>query len=110
MSTFTDLLPPTKAGTPALAWEKNEDPYSPLAGKLVIDTREARDVYAVTEFPVGWPGRGFHMAKVGGGAYDVFVSLHGPEADSCDCAAASYGAPTCRHRAAVRTLIGNGWI
>ena len=106
----TDLLPKTKSGTPALTWEPCDDPFSPVAGRLTIETKDETATYSVCEFPVGWPGRGFSVKKAGGDThYNVFLSLHGPEADSCDCKGATYGGK-CRHMAAVRTLISNGWL
>lgn len=109
--TCIDVLP-AAAGTVGLTWEPAGGDYGPLAGVLTLDARRSRGVYAVAEFPTGWDGRGFTLKKADGSeSYSVFCSKHGPEADSCECASATYrpGAP-CKHLAAVRAMISNGWL
>ena len=109
--TYIDLLPPAKSGSRGLTWEPAAADHPPACGTLTVDTKAGRAVYRVEEFPTGWRGRGFALKKAdGSGHYCVFCSADGPEADSCDCPAASWGNNGCRHVGAIRTLVGNGWL
>jgi hypothetical protein len=97
------------AETRTLTFAANADPFSPTAGLLTIDAGKSAAAYVVTEFASPFPGRYFHLAKVGGDAagYTVFACHHGPDGDSCDCPAA-YFRGKCRHKDAIRKLLEVG--
>lgn len=117
MTTYTDVLPARKSSKhSAINWTPAEGDTQ-VAGVLVIHTDRASVTYEVSEFATGWRGRGFVLRKVAGGtdgeheAYDVFCSADGPEADSCCCKGATYTySGTCKHKDAVRSLVGNSWL
>lgn len=117
MAVYTELLPERKASRRSgIRWTPATDnDFSPVAGFLLIDTDRARVSYTVAEFPCQFPGRAFHLAKVGEGtdptepSYAVFCSHHGPAGDSCDCKGHTrFG--HCKHGDALRALLANGWI
>ncbi|MCE9567051.1 MAG: hypothetical protein K8U57_34040 [Planctomycetes bacterium] len=110
--TFRVRMCDTKSdGSWMIAWTPITGP-GPTAGVLTIDSKRSHAKYAVMEFPTGWAGRGFTLAKLQGGTdrdngdYSVFCSQHGPEADSCDCKGSSRF-DHCKHRRAIRALILN---
>ena len=111
MPVYVDTLPATRTVPhAAVRWSPAENDYSPVCGLLVIENAKETAEFVVTEFPTGWRGRGFTLARVGGTTnYDVFCSADGPACDSCDCPAGTYRG-ACRHVVAVRTLIGNNWL
>ena len=111
MPVYVDTLPATRTVPhAAVRWSPAENDYSPVCGLLTIENAKETAEFLVTEFPTGWRGRGFHVAKVGTDrAHDVFCSADGPAADSCDCEGCTYTGH-CRHLAAIRTLVGNGWL
>lgn len=120
MATLTDLLPADKAGRKTVRWTPADGDVLldglPLAGTLAVEGKRKGDEaeYLVTEFPTTW-GRGFQLQKVSGGTdaeaegYSVLCSKDGPQADSCECRG-SLRHGHCKHVAAVRTLIANGWL
>lgn len=93
-----------------LRWTPNGDDFSPTTGALEVSVKGVVTCYVVTEYACAWPGRSFHLTKLGGdgSGYDVFVCRHGSEGDSCTCYANSYRRGVCKHRAAVRKLIDLG--
>jgi hypothetical protein len=112
MPLYHEILPATKSSPHnAIRWSPAEADYSPVCGVLTIQTRRDSGEYLITEFPVAWRGRGFTVARIGAGpeSYDVFMSQQGPDADSCDCAGATY-AGKCKHMAGLRALLANQWI
>jgi hypothetical protein len=82
---------------------------------LVIHTDRASTEYSVTEFPTGWTGRGFTLAKLTAGAggevesYSVFCNPARPAAASCDCKG-HVRFDHCKHADAVIALLANGWL
>lgn len=116
MPIYTEVLPERKASKKsAIRWEPIECPECPqTAGVLSIDTDHASARYVVSEFPTGWDGRGFLLAKLTGGtdttreSYSCFVARNGQD-EQCECKGFTRHG-TCKHVDAVRALIGNGWL
>ncbi len=113
MATLTEVLPATKSSRHgAIRWTPADD--GPAAGTLTIDTDRARVDYAVTEFPTGWDGRGFHFEKTGAGTdadeagYDVFVARNRQDR-MCSCKGFTRHGH-CKHVSAALALIENGWL
>jgi hypothetical protein len=118
--TFTEVLPDGGGG--AIRWtpaDPSDPPAAgdlPPAGLLRIDQRRASCHYTVTEFPTGWDGRAFHLAKPDGesgtdpeaGSYDVFVGRN-PADRTCQCKGFERWG-RCKHVLACRALIENGWV
>ncbi|MBA4191972.1 MAG: hypothetical protein C0467_28670 [Planctomycetaceae bacterium] len=112
--TFAELLPPTKSAPHAgIRWTLT------AAGKGLLSIEAPRKcaVYVVVEFQTAWAGRAFHFECLGGqsdkdslkGGYDVFIGR--PHETRCDCKGWAYGrGKPCRHIAAVRAIIENGWM
>lgn len=79
--------------------------------RITKGTSEA--LYEATEFPTGWPGRGFTLVKLSQGtdktedAYSVFVGKNG--STLCDCKGhVRHG--RCKHASAIAALIRHGKI
>lgn len=116
LTTLCEVLPATKSSkNTAIRWTPNPDgDFDPVAGALVIESKRSTDLYAVIEFPCSW-GRGFTLAKKTKGtdetesSYNLCCSPHGAEHDSCDCKG-NVATGGCKHRAAIRALIANGWL
>jgi hypothetical protein len=114
--TYCEALPATKSSPHnAIKWTPNVDGhFSPVVGALLIESKRSTDLYFVIEFPCNW-GRGFTLAKKTRGtdhteaSYNLCVSPHGEAHDSCDCKG-STATGGCKHRAALRALISNGWL
>jgi hypothetical protein len=116
MAVYTDRLPERKASKrSAITWEPFDADAGPAAGQLLIDTDRSRTAYLVSEFPTGWPGRGFHFKKLTAGtdpeseSYSVFCSARGPAGDTCECKGFTFKGH-CKHADAIRAMVGNGWI
>jgi SWIM zinc finger len=115
-ATFTETLPATRSSKhSALNWTPATDD-GPPAGLLAIHTDRASATYEVTEFPTGWDGRGFHLAKLAGGtdaegeSYDVFCARNGQDRQ-CSCKGFAFGrGKNCKHIEALLALIANGWL
>jgi len=98
-----DVIAPDKTGPRAVRWHAAES-------RLEIDTRKARDSYALAEFPTRWDGRAFRLLKDGATEpYHVFVGRN-PHDHSCDCPAGAYVAGPCRHVLSLQAIIRNGWL
>lgn len=115
MTTFFEALPERKSSKHgAIQWVPAEV-GSPVAGQLLIDTKRARVVYSVAEFPTDWAGRAFHLVKVTEGtdaeseSYCVFCGSGPQPGDQCDCKGWTYS-KTCKHVDACRALIENQWL
>lgn len=114
MTTFTEILPATKSSPhTAIRWTPDLQ-LPPGYGVLRIDAKRCTCTYRVTPFATDWPGRAFHLAKDDAGgdhteeAYDVFVHDHDEAHDRCTCKGFFY-AGHCKHAAAARALVANGW-
>lgn len=116
-ATFTEVLPARKSSKrSALNWAPvTDNAFSHVAGVLVIHTDRASVGYTVSEFPTGWTGRGFVLAKVTTGtdpeseSYSVFCNPARPAAVSCDCKGHERFLH-CKHADAVVSLIANNWL
>lgn len=117
MQTFTEILPARKASShSALQWLPVDDEAHPqVAGVLTISTDRSRHAYQVSEFPTGWTGRGFTLAKLTTGtdptaeSYSVFCNPSRPAAASCDCRG-HQRFDTCKHCDSICALLANGWL
>lgn len=116
MTTHTTALPATKSAKHGgqVRFTPTGGDDGPHAGCLVIDLGRTVTAYLVTEFPTGFPGRGFHLSKLTEGSdaecdsYDVFCGQNGQDR-SCDCKGFTRW-NHCRHEVSVRVCIGNGWL
>ena len=116
MTTFTELLPQRKAGRKTVRFTPAADESLPPAGVLTVEGTAKRDsaAYLVTEFPTGWDGRGFYLAKTAGGTddaeagYSVFVARNRQNMN-CDCKGFQRHG-NCKHCDAVLACITNGWL
>ncbi len=113
-----EILPPTKSAKNwAITFTKADGDNNPVCGKLVIQSNRTHAEYELTEFPTGWAGRGFHLAKLTDGAdadseaYDLFISPHS-SGHTCDCKGFTYakGTPRCKHIESVLALLENRWV
>lgn len=112
-ATFTNTLPATKTDPhPAYDWTPTDSDTGPAAGVLVLKSKRNYCTYTVVEFPTGWQGRGFHLAKLDAGtdatepAYDCFIARNMQDRE-CSCKGFAYTG-SCRHLAAITDLIHNG--
>lgn len=86
----------------------------PAAGTVRIMMGKVSCGYTVTEFPVSWHGRGFHLEKLGTGTdadesgYDVFCGANGQD-KMCSCKGFTRH-NRCKHLAAAEALLANGWL
>jgi hypothetical protein len=82
---------------------------------LAIYKGRVAELYDVAEFPCGFDGRAFRLAKDSDGeVYNVFVCRHG-QSSTCDCAGFTYtsDSPTggkCKHMDAVLHLVRSGQL
>lgn len=113
-ATFSQPLPATRSEpAPALNFLPAGGD-GPLAGTLSIVGKRGTVRYAVAEFPTGWDGRGFVLAKVDGGGdkteerYSCFVARNGQDRQ-CECKGFYY-AGHCKHLDAVAALIRSGQL
>lgn len=120
MTLYMDRLPDTKSEKGrGFQFRRFEYPTDSLVGVLRIESPGKRVEFAVDEFPTGWDGRGFHLAKLDGAigkhdeecqSYDVFVGRNGQDC-RCDCRGFVFGkGKKCRHLEAVMSCIGQGWL
>lgn len=124
MQVYIDRLPDTKSekgrGFTFYKFDTDHsDGFTHTVGTLTIESPGHRIEYLVDEFPTGWDGRGFHLAKLCGAigdtsphdtAYDVFVCRNGQDC-RCDCKGFTYGrGKPCKHIAAVKSCIEQGWL
>lgn len=122
-ATLTEVLPATKTDPHGAVRFTPSDPDLPVlvdglpaAGELEIQGKRNVCRYSVVEFPSGWDGRAFRFVKAGGeagsdpteSAYDVFVCRNGQDC-LCQCKGFQRWGH-CRHLAAARALIENGWV
>ena len=115
MPVYTDLLPPTKSEPKGSAFDwtpiESDQGFVP-AGVLTIKQKRVYTSYAVTEFPTGWDGRGFLVAKLTSGsdrteeAYSCFLARNGQDRQ-CECKGFAY-AGHCKHLASLAALIEAG--
>jgi hypothetical protein len=106
--TATQTQKTTKAKTRSLRWFPAVDEYAPTAGTVEITAGKAVDEYQIAEFPTGWDGRGFVLAKTAGDerTYDVFIGRNGQDR-RCNCRGFT-GHGHCKHVDALAKLIGLG--
>src|SRR4051812_28824101 len=112
MTTFHEVLEPAKSTRHrGIRW--TPDDGSP-AGALRIDTDRSTASYAVEEFPCGWDGRSFRLAKLDASSdpeadgYEVFCARNGQDHRCCCKGFERTG--DCKHLAAALALIENGWV
>jgi hypothetical protein len=112
MTTFSASLPATKSSkASSIAFAPSVNPGT---GVLTIDVQRSIGEYGVVEFKIDGPGRGFHLAKIEGGS-DVEAEFYAvmcgkrPEQDYCDCRGFTR-AGHCKHSAAMRVAVDQGWI
>jgi hypothetical protein len=116
MSTYSEILPPSKSSPHAgLDWTPGDHPG---CGELHIKTARCHCRYRVTETatdPRYADGRAWRLEKLSAGSdceasdYFVFVSRRHPSADSCECRGfLRWG--SCKHIASIRALLENGWL
>jgi len=114
-----DVLPRTAAGKArSLRWYKGlRSEGWPADAVFVVEEqgRKAPDSYGVEEFAhaLPLPGRAFRVRKCGERVpYSAFVSADGHTCH-CDCAGGCYrreGVAECRHLAALKAAVSNGWL
>lgn len=117
MTAYQTTLPATKTVKEwSVTFHKAEGDYCPIAGVLEIATPKQATEYVVTEFPCGFPGRAFHLAKITSGtdpeseAYDCFVARSG-SGHTCDCKGFVYGRnKPCKHLNAVIRCLAERWL
>ncbi len=113
---FYDVLPIRGGKRVALEWMPAAEDFTTLAGYCVLTSDRDRTGYSVSEFPVGWNGRGFQFTKVSGTgsdptqeSYSVFCGKGAPDHSQCECQGfLRWG--WCKHSDAILTLIANEWI
>lgn len=112
-ATLTEVLPPTKTSpSSAIRFIPGDIPGT---GTLEIQDKRTVTRYAAFEFPCGFDGRAVRLVKFDGtpgsdadaDAYAVFVGRAGDH--RCDCKGHSYTGH-CKHVAAVKALLDNGWL
>lgn len=114
MEAYHTTMPETKSAKNwTITFLPSSNDYSPVAGVLEIGSSRGRATYCVTEFAVGFDGRGFNLGKIGDDVrveenYAVFCGRR-PGADTCECRGwvATGG---CKHLRAVRDLVNAGQL
>jgi hypothetical protein len=115
MTTYTDLLPPTKSEPrgAGIDWTPSAAD-GPKAGVLTIKQKRVYVTYTVCEFPTDWRGRAFMLAKLDEGSdpteekYACFVAANGQDR-RCECRGFAYTG-ACKRLAALQTLIEAGQL
>jgi hypothetical protein len=112
MSTFSDLLPPTKSDPrgAGIEWTPKSTEGGPPAGALVIKQRRGHTSYSVEEAASDEYGRSFVVAKLNAGgsvaeAYVAQLGAHGSR--RCDCLGYRHNGE-CKHLAALAALVEAG--
>jgi hypothetical protein len=109
MATFTEVLPATQThANRAMTWE----PAGNGCGVLAITDTKTHTRYGVCRRPIGkgFAGVAFKLTKADGEVYCVRVG-DAAEDVSCDCKGFAFGrGKPCKHVAAVRGMIENGWL